>query len=504
MAEQSRVVDPIRFAQLCWPNVRFYREQVAVIRSVVENDETFVVAGNMLGKDFVTGFIVLWFFMAHKTCRVVTTSVKDDHLRVLWGEIGRFIRESKYPLTVEGGGPLICLQREIRKRVGQEVCPISYVRGCVSQKGEGLTGHHAPNTLLVIDEASGVEDSVYEHGMTWAKKVLVIGNPNPCVNFFYNKVKRGSVKAVRGDRYRTRVLKIRAEDSPNVRLGMAEERAGMEPSGKTIVPGVLSYHEYLERRASWPKIRQSIGLDAEFWEGSEVLLYPPEWLLNAGRIAERMGRRRTGKTMGVDPAAGGDSTCYAVCDDMGLVYMESVKTPDTSVVTGRTIALMMEYKIDPENVLFDVGGGGQQHADRLRAQGYDVRTVGFGEGASPMPTPWRLTFQSRVRQSEIRYAFQNKRAEMYWYLRLKLDPHENPSGFGIPFEYEELRRQMSLIPLQYDGEGRMRLPPKHRRDANRPDDCLYDILGCSPDELDALVLAVYGLCQPADVKLGVF
>jgi hypothetical protein len=32
-----------------WPSVVFYREQEEIIYSVVENDETFVPAGNMMG-----------------------------------------------------------------------------------------------------------------------------------------------------------------------------------------------------------------------------------------------------------------------------------------------------------------------------------------------------------------------------------------------------------------------------------------------------------------------
>ncbi len=42
-------LDPIKFANLMWPNVRFYNKQKEIIYSVRDNDETVVVAGNMLG-----------------------------------------------------------------------------------------------------------------------------------------------------------------------------------------------------------------------------------------------------------------------------------------------------------------------------------------------------------------------------------------------------------------------------------------------------------------------
>ena len=40
-----------------------YNKQREVVRSVVENKETVVVAGNQLGKDYVAGAIALLFFL---------------------------------------------------------------------------------------------------------------------------------------------------------------------------------------------------------------------------------------------------------------------------------------------------------------------------------------------------------------------------------------------------------------------------------------------------------
>jgi len=194
--------DPIRWGKYFWPQVDFYDKQREIIYSVEENDETFVPAGNMLGKDFVAGFICVRAVIVHKVCRIVTTSVKDDHLRVLWGEIGRFIDTARKdtpfgPLSAKEGGPLIVNHRDVRKQYGGTVCKISYLRGMVSEKGEGMAGHHAPYTLGVIDEASGVDDLVYTQMDTWAKKKLVFGNCNDCprTHFFRAGVRGGDLLA---------------------------------------------------------------------------------------------------------------------------------------------------------------------------------------------------------------------------------------------------------------------------------------------------------------------
>lgn len=187
--------------------MELYKEQREIVYSVRDSVETYAVAGNKLGKDFVTGFICLGAMLAPRTflgtpsasneVRIVTTSVKGDHLRVLWGEIMRFVQTARYPLTADKGGPLVVNHWDIRKVVKGQVCPISYLRGMVSEKGEGLAGHHAAHTLCVTDEASGVDNVVYSMQQGWAKRFLAIGNPNPCPpgHYFFDAVAKGDLLA---------------------------------------------------------------------------------------------------------------------------------------------------------------------------------------------------------------------------------------------------------------------------------------------------------------------
>jgi hypothetical protein len=197
------IVDPLKLASVLWPDLTFYNKQREIIYSVQDNDETVCVAGNMLGKDFVAAFIVLWFFLTRSPCRVVTTSAVEQQLEgVLWGDIRNFIQRSKYPLESDRGGPLIINHLHLRKVNKGVIDPLSYCIGIVAKKGEGMLGHHVaeigdgvPRTLFVADEASGVDDVSYTRASTWAKRKLVIGNPFPCQNFFYRAVEGGDVAA---------------------------------------------------------------------------------------------------------------------------------------------------------------------------------------------------------------------------------------------------------------------------------------------------------------------
>ncbi len=489
--------DPILFQQLCWPDIRLYDKQEEILYSLRDNYETFVPAGNALGKDFVTAFAVLWFFCSRSPCRVITSSVDHPQLKgVLWGEIRRFIMTSKYPL------PLQVNDLALKQDIDGKIDPRSYVIGRVTAKGEGLLGHHIerrgdkiPRTLAVFDEASGVDQEAYEATDTWAHRKLIIGNPYPCVNFFFQGVQAGDLMHPNGKSYIRKVIRIRASDSPNVRLAEQQIQQGKEPTGEILVPGVVDYDTYQMRRVLWDPIRQSIGLDAEFYEGAEVRLFPPAWLDRAANIAASRtpGSGHKKRTMGVDSGEGGDKTSWTVIDADGIIYQEARRTPDTNEIPGHTLVLMQRFGVRAEDVLFDRGGGGKQHADRLRAQGYKVQTVGFGETASDPHQDKRMrTSQQKGEAREIRYVYKNRRAEMYGMLRILIDPAEN-RNFGIPAEYEELRRQLTPIPLQFDDEGRLVLPSKDKKTPNSQEITLRDILGCSPDEADSLVLAVFGL-----------
>jgi hypothetical protein len=204
-------IDPLAMQQLLWPSpdpgqiaspgrVYFYREQREVIYSVKDNFETYVVAGNQLGKDFVAAFIVLWWFLSaikmNLTCRIITTSVKDEHLDVLWGEIGRFLSTSAHPLMAKDGGPLVVNHHEIRRASEVDAKnPLNYLKGQVSLKGEGLAGHHSEASLIVGDEASGLDDVCYSMAQGWMKRALFFGNPNPCENFWKKGVEMGDLAA---------------------------------------------------------------------------------------------------------------------------------------------------------------------------------------------------------------------------------------------------------------------------------------------------------------------
>jgi hypothetical protein len=200
--------------------------------------------GGINGKDFVSAFIVLWFFLSRSPCRIVTTSADYSQLEaVLWGELRRFLQTSVERLEYPDG-PLVVNHMHIRKIVrndkvldtygelrssdkevsnqvtsmkrktkfrkvkssllpDEQMCGVSYIIGKVAAKGEGMLGHHisetgdnVPKTLWVADEASGIDNELYERASTWARRMLIIGNAYSSNNNFFEKgIKEGNIVA---------------------------------------------------------------------------------------------------------------------------------------------------------------------------------------------------------------------------------------------------------------------------------------------------------------------
>jgi len=524
--------DPLRFRKLFWEDSVLADYQVEILESLLVNKITVVPAANKLGKDHIAGFAALWFFCSRTPARVITTSVDGSQLEgVLWGEIRNFLQTAKYKLPVQVNHLQLRQKLPDGSLVGN-----SELIGRVVNKGEGLLGRHLPygpnmepRVLAIVDEASGFDDANFWGIDTWAHRILIIGNTFPCENFFKKYVKGGDIKSESPYLdYDVKIIKLAATRSPNIRLAEAEQAAGKPLSRRIIVPGCMDIDDYRFRLKTYDPVKKAAGLFAEWYEGEEVKLYPNDWMRLSNEVGDKIDKtpRTARRTMGVDPAEGGDNTVWTIVDDFGMIEQISKRTANTALIKGQTIALIKKHRMNAEDVIFDRGGGGKEHADYIRAAGYNVRSVGFGE--SPSDPDEHLAGwtdpDDRSLLKEERYSYKNKRAQFYGLLRERLNPDryindtddviEKPKAvqellgassmvFGIPSRYTELIRQLSPLPLTYDGEGRMYLPPKDKTTPNYKGQTIKQMIGCSPDESDSLVLAVYALTY-REATIGAF
>lgn len=541
------LLDPFKLLARGWPHVQLADYQANILsrmsgfrpdgtRWAIHGDKIVVVpAANMLGKDFLAAYISLWFFASRIPARVVTTSVDNDQLNgVLWGEMRDWLEKCEFDLGLKYNHMQIRQYRKDGTLVGK-----SELVGKTAQRGskEGLLGRHmpwafdgrVPAALFVGDEASGLEDCHVEAAETWAHQMLFIGNCYPTENFFRKYAEAGDVdepgetnpqapKAVK-------VIHISAEQSPNVRLGLREKALGLEPSFTQVIPGCMSYKAYLYRRANWSEDRQTVGLDAQWYEGDLIKLFPPDWIQMcveyAAYLSETIGRRTLGTSMGCDPGEGGDPTCWTIFDKYGIIDQVEKKTPNTTDVYQDSITLGEQFSIPSEYWGFDAGGGGKQAVDTLTLKGYRPSAIRFG--SAPLPFP-RV---GKGKPVDVKAIYKNRRAQLYGDFRAAMDPnaasvetevvsarqvrnikaktdYEHPPVLAIPGHLTNLLEQMKPIPLSRDAEGVLFLIPKSKPTATYKGPTLKKLCKRSPDNLDSATLGLHMSLYPLRPRKPVF
>lgn len=515
------VSDPCAFVGRFWPHITLAPYQQRILESVRDNTETWVHSANEMGKSFIAALTAIWWFSTRKS-KVVTISTTESQLEnILWGEIDSLLRSA----NVEGK-PFDFRFHKTHLRVllaedaDSDAEVKYYLKGQVAAKAESLQGHHLPHlpdgtptVLMVIEEASGVMDEFFAAVETQRHHSLIIGNPLRAEGQYYKKCTSGTAPhPLRAGKLLRNVIHVSGDDSPNVILGKLASERGLPIPKKPIIPGILSYEQYLERDRSLAPFDKRPRLFGLFNDSSTIKLFPAGMLDVAQELyrklkaynetpgAERSGRLRLGRpfAMGVDCAMGVDETVWVVLGRYGVVHVEAMHTPNTRTIAGMTLRLIKRFHIRHDHVVFDTAVG-KQIADELREREYDVQDVGFGQKAL---------------DDEL---YANLRCEMYGELAramtVEFDEAGNPKGriarmlatdparwhrswrcVALP-EDELLRQDLFVLPKGVDGKGRLKLPPKDPSDKNRggSEVSVKEMLGGrSPDRGDALVLAYYG------------
>jgi hypothetical protein len=169
--------DPVSF---CSEVLRFscWSRQREILESVRDNPRTAVRSCHGPGKTATAARVALWFLSVFPHSRVVTTAPTTAQLRdVLWREIAQAHRDSRGFI----GGELFGTRLEIASDW--------FCVGLATDRPDRFQGHHSEFLLLVIDEAAGVSEEIYEASSGFltspSSRVLLIGNPTKVSGEFY-------------------------------------------------------------------------------------------------------------------------------------------------------------------------------------------------------------------------------------------------------------------------------------------------------------------------------
>ena len=377
LAGLARVrADPASFIRE-WLGADLWAKQVEIAEAVRDYRRVAVKSCHASGKSYLCARIVLWFLHAYPDAIVITTApTYNQVVNILWREIAVASAGSRSPL----------LGRCLGNRY--EIGPGWYAIGFKASDGapDRFQGFHAEHALVVIDEAAGVAETVFEaldSVMTSETAHLLLpGNPTNASGTFYN--------AFHADRALYHPITIAAEDTPNLQ------------AGRTVRPYLITQQWINDAIAKHGEDSDYVRcrVRAEFPNADSNALIPLAWIeaADARRAAEPRGRLEAGLDVS---RGGGDETSLCIRRGIQVLAHHSwggSDTRDLMETVGKVRHLLLPYP-DLAALKVDVVGIGAGVHDRLAEEGYPTVAVNAG-AKSADPGKW-----------------QNLRCELYWTMR---------------------------------------------------------------------------------------
>jgi hypothetical protein len=474
MDEQSRLSyllsrcydDPCLFNEMVLERSPYWWAQNEICSSVVENRTTVVYTGNAIGKDYAVGGIVPWWLYTRADSLVIVTGPSQTLLgSVTWKEIRRALEGARFPMGAKTSvGVKASPQTVTLPGIGWGAL------GYSTTNVERASGQHARKLLVIIEEASGVEDEVWDaiDSLKYTR-LLAIGNPIRAEGRFVDLIRQADRDRQDGipPNRRVNAIRISSRQSPHAEL---EE----SPYGLADRTWLESMERQYGRDSLWVKSH----IDAIVPTISSDVLIPESWLdlamatvRPAGRFADsRAGRKRI--ACDLSEGVGRDSICIIVGDNLGVLEVVVDNTMSMEAAAKKIADLARKWQVEHDAISYDKQGIGKSFANKLARVGILTATGYSGE------------------QSARSKDFSNARTEGAFSLRNRLDPHwaddpkSRPGIVQPAFSLSALgphwqRAREELKTLRYDLVGRRtRLILKEDH---------AEVLGHSPDICDTLI-----------------
>lgn len=482
--EQERIRDePVWFANR-YLNAKPWQKQKDILNALTQNDFVAVRSCNGSGKTYTAALATLWWLMAYDEAVVITTAPSERQVKeLLWREIRSLYNQNRDFI----GGKITQTRLEISNK--------RYAYGFSTDTVDRFQGFHSPNILIIVDEASGLQESLYDPILgcltSENSKLLLIGNPLNLSGTFYDAFhkNRSHFETIHISAFDTPAFQNEAESDST---GDANELGEVAREGEGE-PGVStcsrssdgSAAAFLANRTdhalvdndehpngiATPKFAENIakqrGKDSAAYMVRVLGDFPAEAddTLIPLRNIEAAARRTLpcndddDTIMGVDIARyGNDTTVFVVKRGPRVIDMVSFSRSRITETIGRIINMAKGHDVSAIHI--DEVGMGAGVVDALNEQ--DIKNVMGVNGGTKSDTPER---------------FFNRRAQLYHGLKQRFDDGD----IAIPDD-AELISQLASLTHTYNSRGQLVLQTKDR---------IRSTGHQSPDKADALALAFY-------------
>lgn len=344
-----------------------------------------IASGHGIGKTAVIAWLLLWYLFCFKDAQIPCTAPTADQMfDVAWKEVAKWL--GKMPDEIRAVYEWSTTYVRIKDRPETWFARAKTAR---KEAPEALAGIHGDYVMMLVDEASGVDDVIYrtaEGALTSGNIfVILISNPTRLIGYFYDTHHR--------DKDSWQTLQFSSLDSPVVENEYVERIKNQH--------GEDSDEYRIRVLGQFPKE------DAVDEQGYVPLLTQPDIKFTEDTKFQRDLR------LGVDPSGeGDDETVWVLRDNFKaqVIAREKISTPKG--IAQRTLSIMEMYKIPPQNVYLDSFGVGANALQQLAASSYDL-TI-FDQKVKYMAVVTGVNAGEKPDDDE-RYL--NRRAEMYYRIK---------------------------------------------------------------------------------------
>lgn len=326
--------------------------QAEALEALAAKGRVSIRSGHGVGKSALDAWAVIWFLCTRFPCKVPCTAPTKHQLEdVLHPEIAMWLGRMPVPLAQS-----FEIKADKLSLKGAPAESFAAFRTGNKANPEALQGFHSENLLFVLDEASGIDDVVFEVAegalSTRDAFVLMTGNPTRTSGYFYD-----SHHSMRSHWHTMRV--------PCSASSMAAP-------------------EYIERMKRWGEDSNiyRVRVLGDFPHADEDAVIPLEWVEAAvDREVEPVPGKRA---WGLDVARFGDART-ALAKRYNNVLEEPIKAwrnKDTMQTAG---LLLYEYENapnKPDDIYIDVIGIGAGVVDRAKEHGLPVTGINVAEQPS--------------------------------------------------------------------------------------------------------------------------
>lgn len=161
--------------------------QEAVLMDIGNSPKVSVRSGHGVGKTGVEAVTLLWFLSCFRFPKVIATAPTRQQLNdILWSEVEKW--RSRSPLLKE----ILTWTKTYVYMKGYEKRWFAVAK--TASEPENMQGFHEENMLIIVDEASGVEDDIMEAVLATLSgknnKLLMCANPTRTTGTFYDSHNR--------------------------------------------------------------------------------------------------------------------------------------------------------------------------------------------------------------------------------------------------------------------------------------------------------------------------